>query len=165
MNNGESIVLHISRYNDRTVKLHIDIVSLVAEYLTICDEKGINKKTDNFEFSISINNNQFYSETISNSKIKEIMKTDKDITEFDYQGSGYYGNIKQNLSIKNYSGHGVFDLKLSINNILIRDVKCDVYKINVVSNNSNLKDYSNCDYTNTQPNVYLYGVFGNGGNG
>lgn len=149
--------------------MEITIVSLVADYLTKCDEKGITKKTDNYKFDILINDEKFYTENISKDRIKQIMKTDKDITEFNYSGSGYYGDIHESLNIKDYTGYGVFNIKVKINDILIRNTQIDAYNNTCKSNDNSLEAGDITGGYNTagenETYVHLYGKFGTGGAG
>lgn len=132
---GETVILYVNKYKDRTAEFCVDVASLIAVYVGKCDEDGISVKTDNFVFKLKINNKDFYSESISNSKAKEIMQTDKEIEDIiKWHGSDFFGNDYTKLKAKEYTGYGVFNLKLMINDVLILDNDCDIYETSISKN-------------------------------
>ena len=171
-NATDTVTIYVCKYENKCVKFDIDILSLAAEYLEICKMESITPKTNNYKFDLMINGKEYASETISPDLIKNIMNTDKDLTEFDYD-KGFYlkdemrEGKQTKLKIKDYNGYGIFNIELKVNGVSLRKAKVDLYHMNneTESLHENIGEYLECRYNGEQREILMYGYFRNGGSG
>ena len=153
---GETLAIVINKYEDRTVNFDVHIVCLVKQYLEICEKNGKKPQTNEFTFDLKVNNKSIYKETVKRidveNKIKKALTgtLDQDLlNEEDLLDPGVTDRfmIHYNcgrLKKYTYTGYGVFNFEMSINGVMVRNDKCDLYHtvdgINYIkSNDNNLK--------------------------
>lgn len=154
---GESLVLYVSKYNNRTVDFDIDVASFIYEYV---NSQGASADTNQFVFDLKIDGKSTYSETISNSKAKSILKTTRDITEIvDYRDD--FGSDHTKLKT-NYTTYGVFNLTFSVNGVAMQEAKCDMYKTDYSENGQFI---GHLNISREKCLITIYSNFGYGGSG
>ena len=150
---GETLAIVINKYEDRTVNFDVHIVCLVKQYLEICEKNGKNPQTNEFTFDLKVNNKSIYKETVNRVDVENKIRNaltgtlDQDLlNEEDLLDPGVTDRfmIHYNcgrLKKYTYTGYGVFNFEMSINGVMVRNDKCDLYHtvdgINYIMSNDN----------------------------
>lgn len=164
---GESLIIYVSKYNNKTVNYIIDIASIIAEYTIECTEKNLSMNTNTFTFDLKINDNLLYSKTISNAEAKKAMKTDKEIEDYPrLRGYIYFDNSYETLNAT-YTGYGILNTKLYVNGVLLRNQDYNIYKEEYydIDDDNHRSAFIILKEGNDDNTIYMrfYGTLGNGG--
>lgn len=132
---GETLAIVVNKYEERTVKFNIEIPCLVRRYKEICNEKGLTINDNNYAFDLKINNKSIYKETIKSETLEQEIKKVLTIKNEIYDDWDSVKAIERymifgscnTLKESSYTGYGVFDITLTLNDVIIANDKCDLY--------------------------------------
>ncbi len=125
-----------NNYENKTVNFKIHKVCLIKKYMEICEQKGINQQLEQFRFSFKANDKVIANETIPKSKIEQMIK-ESVTNQYALQNNEIISPLIISIFLENnsclntinatYTGNGIFDIKLYINDVIIVDCSCDFY--------------------------------------
>lgn len=136
---GETLAIVVNKYEERTFNFNVDIVCLIKQYLKECEAKGIEPITNQFTFNLKVNNKTIYTETVQRATVETQIKKaltgtlDEDMLSADDLLSSRVTDrflIHPNcgtLKKSSYTGYGVFDFLMTINDVIVRNDRCDLY--------------------------------------